>query len=102
MCMPPICADIGLSLVTIIEFTTNQSRNPSGKGISLPADCAETAPTAIKTPARARMRRDLRGIDAPPRVRSGTAKKLTPRHFSVNLKCQCNGSLDSLTHQIQP
>src|SRR5438034_5442041 len=60
MCMPPICADIGLSLVTIIELTANQSRNPVGNGTSSPADIVEEASNKTKIPTRPEIRKSLR------------------------------------------
>src|SRR5271154_6859386 len=49
-----------------MEFTTNQSRNPSGNGTPSPVDCAETATSDITTAVRPRIPTSLRCIDAPP------------------------------------
>src|SRR6266478_3657643 len=58
--MPPIWPKIGLSLVTFMEFTANQSRNPVGNGTSSPADIVEIAPNEIKIPTTPEMRQSLR------------------------------------------
>src|ERR1700691_1234246 len=85
MCMPPICAEIGLSLVTIMEFTTNQSRNPFGNGTYSPADIVGTARNDIKNPAKPRIPMSLRSMSAPPGLRLRKAK-ITLGRFSVNLR----------------
>src|SRR5580658_8075570 len=66
MCIPPICAEIGLSGVTIIEFTTNQSRKPVGNGTSsLAAEIVEAAPSDNESQAKKTTPKSLRSMGAP-------------------------------------
>src|ERR1700693_5617098 len=51
MCRPSTPPKIGLSLVALIEFTTNQSRNPFGKGTPSSADTLGRAPKDSKITA---------------------------------------------------
>src|SRR5438045_6122705 len=83
-CKPPICPKIGLSLVTIIELTANQSRIPLGNGTSAPAAIVETARSESKAPVRPRAVRQktptsLRCMRTPEGSDRETDDKLAPR-----------------------
>src|SRR5580698_8740661 len=66
MCKPPICADRGLSLPTIMELIANQLRKPVGNGTSF-ADFASPAHNTTNTPAYPSVRQTFR-IIVPPKV----------------------------------
>jgi hypothetical protein len=66
MCIPSTPPKTGLSFVALIEFTTNQSRNPSGNGTPSSADVAEGAAKNVKIATRPRTPASLHSVGAPP------------------------------------
>src|SRR5580698_8264728 len=67
MCIPSTWPKTGLSFPAVIEFTTNQSRNPLGKRAPSSADVAERVPNNVEMTARpTRTPVSLYNIDATP------------------------------------
>jgi hypothetical protein len=61
-CRPSTPPKTGLSFVAVIEFTTNQSRNPFGNGTPSSADTGEGAANVVKITARPRTPASLHSI----------------------------------------